>query len=177
VKYDKYTIKAQEALASAQQLVMAKSNTVLSPLHLLHVLLDDDNGAVVTILKKIGTDVTRVCSMVDSEIGRLAVGKTDQILPDQAFSQVVLDANNQADKMGDAYVSVEHLLLSLAQIKSNARDILGINSISVKAIEAAIKEVRGGRGLPVTTPRPPTRPWSGLESTWWLWRGRGSSIQ
>jgi ATP-dependent Clp protease ATP-binding subunit ClpB len=152
VKYDKYTIKAQEALASAQQLVMAKSNTVLSPLHLLHVLLDDDNGAVVTILKKIGTDVTRVCSMVDSEIGRLAVGKTDQILPDQAFSQVVLDANNQADKMGDAYVSVEHLLLSLAQIKSNARDILGINSISVKAIEAAIKEVRGGERVTSDNP-------------------------
>jgi ATP-dependent Clp protease ATP-binding subunit ClpB len=148
VKYD----KSQEALASAQQLVMAKSNTVLSPLHLLHVLLDDDNGAVVTILKKIGTDVTRVCSMVDSEIGRLAVGKTDQILPDQAFSQVVLDANNQADKMGDAYVSVEHLLLSLAQIKSNARDILGINSISVKAIEAAIKEVRGGERVTSDNP-------------------------
>ena len=111
MKYDKYTIKAQEALASAQQLVMAKGNTVLSPLHLLHVLLDDDNGAAVTILKKIGTDVTPVRDMVESEIGRLAMGKTDQILPDQAFSQIVLDANNQADKMGDAYVSVEHLVV------------------------------------------------------------------
>ena len=152
MKYDKYTIKAQEALASAQQLVMAKGNTVLSPLHLLHVLLDDDNGAAVTILKKIGTDVTPMRDMVESEIGRLAVGKTDQILPDQAFSQVVLDANNQADKMGDAYVSVEHLLLSLAQIKSDAHEILSINSISVKAIEAAIKEVRGGERVTSDNP-------------------------
>ena len=51
MKFDKFTLKAQEALATAQQIVMAKSHTVLSPLHLLSALVDDDEGVAVMILK------------------------------------------------------------------------------------------------------------------------------
>jgi len=54
MKFDKFTLKAQEALATAQQLAMAKSHTVLSPLHLLGALSGDDTGLAVMILKKIG---------------------------------------------------------------------------------------------------------------------------
>ena len=54
MKFDKFTMKAQEALASAQQSALAKSHTVLSPLLLLDELLADDNGIVVIILKKSG---------------------------------------------------------------------------------------------------------------------------
>ena len=144
MKYDNYTIKAQEALASAQQHAMAKGNTVLSTLHLLHALLDDDKGIAATILQKIGANVPHVRGMVESELGRLPVGKTEQIMPDQTFRQVMLDAHNQADTMGDKFVGVDHLLLSLAQIKSDAQEVLHINSVSIKAIEAAIQEIRGG---------------------------------
>jgi len=152
MKYDKYTIKAQEALASAQQHAMARGNTVLSTLHLLHALLDEDKGVTVAILQKIGTDIKRLRDMVDSELGRLPTGKTDQILPDQAFSRVVLDANNQADKLGDAYVSVDHLLLSLAQVKSDAQEVLNVNSITAKTIESAIQEIRGGEKITSDNP-------------------------
>ncbi len=60
MKFDKFTMKAQEAFASAQQLAMSKSNTVLSPLHLLKVLVDDEEGTVVLVLKKIGSNVLRI---------------------------------------------------------------------------------------------------------------------
>ena len=86
MQFDKFTLKAQEALATAQQIAMAKSNTVLSPLHLLIAILRDDDGIVVMILKRIGANITRIKEMTDSEIDRLATGNVDaQIMPDPAF--------------------------------------------------------------------------------------------
>ena len=63
MKFDKFTLKAQEALATAQQLVMAKSHTVMSPLHLLSAICNDDTGIAVEILKKIGANVSRIKEM------------------------------------------------------------------------------------------------------------------
>jgi len=144
MKFEKFTIKAQEALATAQQRAMAKSNTVLSPLHLLRSVLDDDSSIAVMILKKIGANVGQITEMAESELKRLPTGSGDNVLgPDPAFNQIVLDAQNQADKMGDEYLSVEHLFLSLATIQSDAKEILRLNSITAKQIEDAIKEIRG----------------------------------
>jgi len=144
MKFDKFTLKAQEALATAQQIAMAKSHTFVSPLHLLSAVCSDDTGAVVMILKKIGANVSRIKEMTESELGRLAQGKSgSQIMPDPAFSQVVLDAQNRADAMGDEYLSVEHLFIALASVQSDAKEILRLNSITPEQIENALKEVRG----------------------------------
>ena len=147
MKFDKFTMKAQEAFASAQQLAMSKSNTVLSPLHLLKVLTDDAEGMLVLILKKIGSNIQRISEMTDSEVDRLAkgtgTGAGPMMMPDPAFGQVVLDAQNRADKMGDEYLSVEHLFISLAEVSSDAKEILGVNSITGEQIESALKQIRG----------------------------------
>lgn len=144
MRFDKFTVKAQEALATAQQIAMERSHTVLSPLHLLSALLSDDEGMASMIIKKIGSRIERIRQMTESEMNRLPRGKVSgQILPDSAFQQVILDAQNKADKMGDEYLSTEHLLLSLADIQSDAKEILSVNSISTNAIEKALKEIRG----------------------------------
>ncbi len=145
MKFDKFTLKAQEALATAQQLAMARTNTVLSPLHLLSAILSDEEGITPMILKKIGANVDRIKSMTESELGHLPTGtNAGQIMPDPAANQVVLDAQNRADKMGDEYLSVEHLFLSLAAVNSDAKKILGVNSITPEQIESALKGIRGG---------------------------------
>jgi len=91
MKFDKFTVKAQEALATAQQIAMAKSHTLLSPLHLLSATVSDDDGAVRMILKKIGANIGRIRDMTESELSRLPTGTTsDQIMPDPALGQVVL---------------------------------------------------------------------------------------
>ncbi len=69
MKFDKFTLKAQEALATAQQIAMAKSHTVMSPLHLSGAVCGDDNGIAVEILKKIGANVPRIKEMTESELG------------------------------------------------------------------------------------------------------------
>ena len=145
MRYDKFTMKAQEALATAQQIAMARSHTVVTGLHLLSTMLDDNEGVVVMILKKIGSNVDRLREMVDSELSRMPTSSStgSMIMPDPAFGQVILDAQNRADKMGDEYLSIEHLLMSLADIKGNAKEILSVNSITVDKIEKALKSIRG----------------------------------
>jgi len=153
MKFDKFTLKAQEALATAQQVAMAKSNTILSPLHLLSAIVNDDEGIAAEILKKIGANVGRIKDMTESELRRLPQGKTSgQMLPDPAFNQIVLDAQNIADSMGDEYLSVEHLLLSLAGVECDAREVLRLNSVTEKQIEKAIKEIRGGEKITDQSP-------------------------
>ena len=144
MKFDKFTLKAQEALATAQQIAMAKSHTVLSPLHLLSAVCDDDAGVVVMILKKIGANISRIKEMTESELGRLPQGDSGvQLIPEPAFNQIVLDAQNRADAMGDEYLSVEHLFIALASVQSDAKEILRLNSITPEQIEGALKEIRG----------------------------------
>jgi ATP-dependent Clp protease ATP-binding subunit ClpB len=144
MKFDKFTLKAQEAIATAQQIAMAKSHTVMSPLHLLSVVCSDNAGVAIEILKKIGANVGRIKEMVESELGRLPEGKSsNQIMPDPALGQIVLDAQNKADAMGDEYLSVEHLLISLASVQSDAKEILQLNSVTPEQIENALKEIRG----------------------------------
>jgi len=144
MKFDKFTLKAQEAIATAQQIAMAKSHTVMSPLHLLSAVCSDEAGVAVEVLKKIGANVGRIKEMVDSELGRLAESKSsNQIMPDPALGQIVLDAQNRADAMGDEYLSVEHLLISLASVQSDAKEILQLNSVTPEQIETALKEIRG----------------------------------
>jgi ATP-dependent Clp protease ATP-binding subunit ClpB len=145
MKFDKFTLKAQEALATAQQIAMAKSHTFVSPLHLLSVLLSDGDSVALMILKKIGANVSRIKEMTDSELRRLPQGAAGaQLMPDPALSQVVLDAQNRADAIGDEYLSVEHLLLAMSSVQSDAREILRLNAVAPKQIEDALKDIRGG---------------------------------
>jgi ATP-dependent Clp protease ATP-binding subunit ClpB len=144
MKFDKFTLKAQEAIATAQQTAMAKSHTMMTPLHLLSAVCSDDAGVAVETLKKIGANVGRIKDMVDNELKRLPEGKSNsQLMPDPAFGQVILDAQNKADAMGDEYLSVEHLLISLASVQSDAKEILQLNSVTPEQIENALKEIRG----------------------------------
>ena len=145
MKFDKFTVKAQEAMATSQQLAMARSHTVVTTLHILYALLDDEQGLAALILEKIGSNADRIKQMTDSELNRLPTGQPGgMIMPDPAFSQVVLDAQNKADKLGDEFLSVEHILMSLVDIKSDAKEILSVNSIGIEQIAKAIKEIRGG---------------------------------
>ncbi|MCI0499074.1 MAG: ATP-dependent chaperone ClpB [Planctomycetales bacterium] len=144
MKFDKFTVKTQEAIATSQQLAMASRHTVVTPMHLLSALLQDEEGLAVMILKKIGTNADRVQQMTEGELNRQPKGQVSgMIMPDPAFSQIVLDAQNKADKMSDEFLSVEHLLLSLADVKSDAKEILSVNSVSVEQIAKAITDLRG----------------------------------
>ncbi|AQQ09582.1 Chaperone protein ClpB 1 [Sedimentisphaera cyanobacteriorum] len=146
MKFDKFTVKAQEALATAQQIAMAKKNTVLSPLHLFSAILDDEDGVAGQVFEKLGVKVSRLKEMTESEIMKLSTGKTgSMIMPDMQLNQIVLNAQNEADQMGDEYLSVEHILISLAKVESTVKEILSLNSVNADQIKEAVDNVRGGQ--------------------------------
>ena len=148
MKFDKFTLKAQEALATAQQIAMAKSHAILSPLHLLSAVCNNDESVVVMALKKIGTNISRIKDMTESELNHLPQATSNsQIMPEPILNQIVLDAQNKADAMKDEYLSVEHLFLALADVQSDAKEILRLNSITKEEIEKALKEIRGGEKI------------------------------
>jgi ATP-dependent Clp protease ATP-binding subunit ClpB len=153
MKFDKFTLKAQEALATAQQIAMAKSHMVVSPLHLLCALLEDNEGVVPMILKKIGANIRQIKDMTESELKKIPEGRSSTLLtPDPAFNQIVLNAQNKADSMRDEFLSVEHMLLSLASVDSDAKEVLSLNSVTCEQIENALNEIRGGEKI--TDPNP-----------------------
>ena len=90
MKFDKFTLKAQEALATAQQTAMAKNHTVLTPLHLLHALCQDSDGMAPELFKKIGANLERVREMTEAELTRLPQGNTSGqlMMPDPALPAV-----------------------------------------------------------------------------------------
>jgi ATP-dependent Clp protease ATP-binding subunit ClpB len=144
MKFDKFTVKAQESLATAQQIAMAKSHTALSPLHLFKAMLDDEDGITADILNEIGSNLSRIKQMTDSELSHLPTGTSSQIMPDMALNRIVLDAQNKADKMGDEFLSIEHLLLGLASNDNPVKSLLDVNAVTVDKIEEAVKKLRAG---------------------------------
>ena len=125
MRLDKFTVKAQEALATAQEQATASGHPQITPLHLLAALVREANGgAIVPILEKVGAPVGRIRQICQVELDRLPKAQGGQTVPDPALQQVLEAAQKEADRLKDQYVSTEHLLLALADVASDARETL-----------------------------------------------------
>jgi ATP-dependent Clp protease ATP-binding subunit ClpB len=143
-RFEKLTIKAQEAVARAQELASSAGNPQIEPMHLLAALLQEDGGIVRPVLEKIGANTGQLEQIVDAELKHLP--KTSGGSPPgvgQALSKVLDAAQAEADGMKDEFVSTEHLLLALTGTKSKAQDVLSLNAITKDAILGSLRAVRG----------------------------------
>src|SRR5207247_5803476 len=107
--------------------------------------LAEDEGVVRPLLQKLGANAERISSIVDGELERLPRAAGTQTGFARATQDVLADAQKEADRLKDEYISTEHLLLALAKVKSEAREVLTTNAVDHDAIHAALKEVRGGQ--------------------------------
>jgi ATP-dependent Clp protease ATP-binding subunit ClpB len=145
VRFDKFTIKGQEAVVRAQESAQQSNHAQITPLHLLGALLSETDGVFIPLLQKLGADPERLQRIVLDELDRLPKATGTQTGPSPALNDVFAHAQKEADRLKDEYVSTEHLLLALAQVKSEAREILAVAGVKHDAILAALKEVRGGQ--------------------------------
>src|SRR5712671_3987754 len=145
MRLDKFTVKAQEAVTRAQELAQQRDHSEISPLHLLAALLAEEEGVVKPVLQKLGADPARIAHIVGSELERLPKATGTQLGMARETQDVFNQAQKEADRLKDEYVSTEHLLLALAEVKSVARDILSVNGVKHAAILAALKDIRGGQ--------------------------------
>src|ERR1700722_1859877 len=144
-RFDKLTVKAQEAVQLAQDVAERHGHQQLVPLHLLEALLQEEGGIVRPLLQKIGANVGQLETMVAAEISRLPKVSGTNVQPAAAPATVkVLEKAQQlADQMKDAFVSTEHLLLALAQSGEQVQRILDLNGIREADVLSALKTVRG----------------------------------
>ena len=139
---DRFTVKSQEAIAGAQQLAAANSNTEVAPAHLLVVLLEQQDGLVPAVLGKLGADLESIRSQARaamSDLPRLSGGEAAEPRPSSAFVDVLQRAEGEMAGMGDEYVSTEHVLLAIADSKTGLAEVLPDRD----SLARAIAEVRG----------------------------------
>jgi ATP-dependent Clp protease ATP-binding subunit ClpB len=114
---DRFTLKSQEALAAAQRLAGARGNPEVAPTHLLVILLEQEGGIVVPVLRRAGADPERVRRRANESLDALPK-VTGDATSAPALGSNLIELLNRADEeargMGDEYVSTEHLLLALA---------------------------------------------------------------
>ncbi|MBO6740077.1 MAG: AAA family ATPase [Phycisphaerales bacterium] len=144
---DKLTTLAQQALAQAQQTAMGNSNPEVGGLHVLDALIDDQNGPVVAILKKVGAPVAQLTQIVKSELGRLSTTSSGAGSSGREIMEVLGKADKAAESMGDQFISCEHLLIALSEIGGNVREILKTHHADTKSIKQAIEEIRKASGV------------------------------
>src|SRR5438552_470348 len=145
MRFDKFTIKAQEAVAAAQGLAQKHDNPEILPLHLLAALLAEEEGIVRPLIQKVGARVERIDQIVADELSRLPKATGTQLGMARSANDVFTDAQKEAERLKDEYVSTEHLILALTKVKSEAKEILTVNAVTYDAVLMALQEVRGGQ--------------------------------
>ena len=141
-----FTIKAQEAVAKAQQLAFDSSNPAIDTDHLLKALLSEEDSPVEFLLKKNNVNVAFVESKLDESIQKLpkvSGGEPAQTIS-RELNNAVLRAGSDLKQFGDEFVSVEHLLLGLVQGNDNSAKLLKDAGLTEKGLIAAIKDLRKG---------------------------------
>jgi ATP-dependent Clp protease ATP-binding subunit ClpB len=145
---DRFTIKSQEALGAAQRLADERRNPQTMPEHLLAVLLEQDAGVVVPVLRKLGVDPAAVRQSLAPALDALPTLTTGAAGPESAggsseLSQVLRDAEKEMRDLKDEYLSTEHLLLALSKHPGKAGDALRANGAPHNELLKALEEVRG----------------------------------
>ena len=150
IRWDKFTVKAQEAVQRANELASEHGNPELLPVHILAALVEDKEGIVPPVLEKIGIGPQAVLNDLYRELERLpkVSGGAAQPGLSPAANQLLERAFKEADNFKDEYVSTEHLLLAATQLKQNAaQQILSRHGATHDAILKALTAVRGSQRI------------------------------
>ncbi len=147
MKMDRFTTSAQQSLSDAQSDAMGRGNPEVAGLHLLAALVKDRNSPGWSILTKAGFEPLRVGQMAQAELSRLPKVSGSSGQTGRQVVEILNKADEIARKMGDSYVSSEHLLLALADVAGPARETLSTLGISRGKIDEAVKAIRASSGV------------------------------
>jgi len=154
MRFDKFTVKSQQLIQEAQGLAARNQNQQIEPEHLLAAMLTEKEGVARAILQKLGVSADAVARDVASAVEQLpkVSGGGDRYIS-QRTNSLLEAAFAEASKMKDEYVSIEHLLLALADDKSGqAGRILGRGGVTREMILTVLKDIRGSQRI--TDPNP-----------------------
>lgn len=154
IRYDKLTVKAQEALQAGQEIAAQAGQQQVEPSHILAALLAQPDGLVAPLLAKLGAPVETISAAVQREISRLprVSGVAQQFLS-PASNDILSKAFDEASNFKDEYVSTEHILLAIANLPTDpAGAVLAQNGATHDAILQALVSVRGSHRVTSQNP-------------------------
>ena len=145
MRFDRFTIRGQEAVQEAIGIAEKNQNQQVEPEHLLVAMLEQKEGTLLPILGKLGARAENILTDTQSAIAKFPQVSGGQQYFSSRTNTVFQEAQKEAEKMADEYVSTEHLLLAVvAEKNGDAGRILRSNGISSEDLEKAISEMRGG---------------------------------
>jgi ATP-dependent Clp protease ATP-binding subunit ClpB len=154
MRLDRYTVKSQEALERAQRLAREHSNQELQAEHLLVALLDEADGTIAGVLEKLGVQREALLTSARRAIDGLPRVQGGSMYLGEALRSALERAEEHAERLKDDYVSVEHILMSLADPEHPSGGQLALSKagITPDALLKALQTVRGGQRVTDATP-------------------------
>jgi ATP-dependent Clp protease ATP-binding subunit ClpB len=142
-----FTLRAQEALATAQRTALAADHQRVEPEHLLVALLSDPDGIVFPVVRRAGADPGALKARAQQAVDRIpkVYGPEQETVLSTQTSRLIERAHKEAGALGDQYVSTEHLLAGMAAGSDTAAKLLAGAGVTREAVLAALTEVRGSR--------------------------------
>src|SRR6202047_3258695 len=154
IRFDKLTLKAQEAIQSAQDIAARHDHQQIEPLHILAALVAQTDGIVPPLLSRLGVRPETLAGEIEAALARLpkVTGAAQQQLS-QASNKVLEGAFVEAEQFKDEYVSAEHILLAISTIRKDpAAELLARHGASREAILQALTTVRGSHRVTSQNP-------------------------
>jgi len=148
IRWDKFTLKSQEAIQKASSLANENGQPEVVPMHLLMALLEDKEGIIVPLLQKVGIPTEQLFSTARQAVAGLpkVSGAASEPGLSTAMQRLLNDASKEAHDFKDDYVSTEHLLLALTQLKKDpAQMLLASLGATREAILQGLTSVRGNQ--------------------------------
>ena len=142
--FDKFTIKAQEAIQEAVNLVQARGQQAIEPEHLLAGILKVGENVTNFLFQKLGVNSSQIEQILESQIASLPKVQGGEPYLSRESNEVLTRAQDYASKGGDEFVSLEPILLALLTVKSTASRILKDAGITEKELASAVNELRKG---------------------------------
>ncbi len=145
MRFDRFTIRGQEAVQNAIGVAEKNQNQQVEPEHLLTSMFEQEKGVVLSILGKVGANRQTIIAELEAAIAKHPKVEGGQQFFSTRINSIFSESQKNAEKMEDEYISTEHLLLTIAEEKDgDAGRILRSNGVNVEDVRKAIKEMRGG---------------------------------
>jgi ATP-dependent Clp protease ATP-binding subunit ClpB len=140
---NRFTQKSIDAISEAQSLTQTAEHPQVTPEHLLAALLTQENGLVPQVIKKMGADLNALTIEIDNALDTMPKQSGGQVYPSSEFSQILLKAEKELKQFKDEYVSVEHLLLAMLEVKCKASEALKSAGVKRSELLKALVSIRG----------------------------------
>jgi ATP-dependent Clp protease ATP-binding subunit ClpB len=152
MQLDKFTEKAQATIVAAQQLAERLQSPILDAEHLLAALLEPDDGVPAETLRRLGVDLPAIRGELATLLSRRAKIQGGSLTLDPRTKRVIERAQEEARRLGDEYVSTEHLLLGALEVGGDGQRLLERNGATREAVLQALASVRGGQRVTSANP-------------------------